>query len=151
MTETEPQYKMDENQPGGGINCIAFRTRRLARLATRFYEKELKDTGLTAQQFSVLSVLRSRGPNNAGELAKTLDLEKSTMSRNILLLKKKELIEASPDGPGRAPLTLTPKGRRLLAKALPKWQKAQRATLYAIGEDGEDLLEQMTAALEAYP
>ncbi len=151
MTRTDPTYQIDENRPGGGICCIAFRTRRLARLATRVYENELKDTGLTVQQFSVLNILRSRGPNSAGDLAKILDLEKSTMSRNILLLRKKDLIAASPDGAGRAPLTLTPKGRRVLAKALPKWQKAQRATLDAVGEDGEALLDRMTAVLEAGP
>ncbi len=151
MAKTEPPYQMDENRPGGGLCCVAFRARRLARLATRSYDNELKDTGLTVQQFSVLNVLGSRGPNGAGDLAKILDLEKSTMSRNILLLRKKGLIAAARDAPGRAPLKLTPKGRRVLSKALPKWQKAQQAALDAIGKDGGALLDRMTAALESSP
>lgn len=151
MPETKPPYQIDENPTGGGRCCIAFRTRRLARLAARSYENELKDTGLTVQQFSVLNVLGLRGPISVGDLATILDLEKSTMSRNILLLRNKDLIATFPDGAGRNPLTLTQKGRRVLATALPRWQNAQLMTLDAIGNDGSALIDRMTAALEGNP
>ncbi len=138
----------EENHVDREISCIAFRLRRLARLATRYYERELKGTGLTVQQFSMINILGTRGPINAGDLANILDLEKSTLSRNAMVLKKLGFIALAFDEMGRAPLTLTPKGEKILARAMPKWRKAQAAAHQAIGDDGWTMLDRMVTALE---
>jgi DNA-binding MarR family transcriptional regulator len=112
--------------------CLAFRVRRLNRRVTRIYNAALRPHGLTIAQFTMLVALSMGRDFRAGDLARVLDLEKSTVSRNL-----KRLVEhrwAISEGVERV-LRLTATGRRLVSRAMPAWREAQREAAAAIDAD----------------
>ncbi|HET8944214.1 MAG TPA: MarR family transcriptional regulator, partial [Dehalococcoidia bacterium] len=99
-----------------------------ARTLTRLYERELRPHGLRATQFSILASLGIRGATKVGEIARGLDLERTTVTRSAALLERNGWIRHFPAKDGREhPLELTPAGRQKLETALPAWKRAQEA------------------------
>ncbi|HSJ65066.1 MAG TPA: MarR family transcriptional regulator [Gemmatimonadaceae bacterium] len=99
-----------------------------ARAITRIFEARLRPHGLRATQFSVLAVLAQRGTIRLKELARILDLERTTLTRIAGLLERRGLVETTPSPDARErPLAITLAGRRALADALPSWREAQEA------------------------
>ena len=70
------------------------------------------------------------------EVCDRLQLDSSTLSRNVERMKAKGWLEVVADQDGRAqPFRLTPKGRRLLERAKPAWEKAQQKVKDLLGDD----------------
>jgi DNA-binding MarR family transcriptional regulator len=107
-----------------GCHCLA--ARRHARAITRLFETKLRPHGLRATQFSVLAALALKGPTPVKELAKTLGLERTTLTRIGAVLERNGWVSAAPSEDGRErPFRLTPAGRRKLEGAFPAWKEAQ--------------------------
>jgi DNA-binding MarR family transcriptional regulator len=107
-------------------DCHCLAARMEARAITRIFEARLRPHGLRATQFSVLAVLAQRGTTRLKELARMLDLERTTLTRIAGLLERQGFVETAPSTDARArPLTITPAGRRALVNALPAWREAQ--------------------------
>jgi DNA-binding MarR family transcriptional regulator len=106
--------------------CHCLAARRNAREITRHFEAELRRHGLRATQFSVLAALALGGSMPTGELAALLGLERTTLTRSVMLLERAGWVrtERSQDGRER-PLALTASGRRKLESAYPSWRAAQ--------------------------
>ena len=66
-----------------GPACIAYRARLLSRVISAIYDEALAPLGLKGSQLNVLSALARRGPCAQTELCSLLEMEKSTLSRNI--------------------------------------------------------------------
>jgi DNA-binding MarR family transcriptional regulator len=132
--------------------CIALRARRLSRLVTRLFEDALRGGGITVAQFTLLAATVLEGPLQPARLGRRLDLEKSTLSRNLELLEAAGLVRiaSSEDGAGQR-LTATERGRRTLIAALPAWRKAQARALAALGDVVVGRLDGMIAALGDEP
>jgi DNA-binding MarR family transcriptional regulator len=113
--------------------CLAMRSRRVARTVTRLYDDALRPLGIGAAQLGLLVVIQRRAPVSPADIGRTLELEKSTLSRNLQRLRAARLIDERQDGRGKQ-LTLTPAGRRRLDDAYPLWRGAQRSALAALGE-----------------
>lgn len=131
-----------------GVRCVALRARRLSRLVTRVFEEALRDQAITVAQFTLIGAAVLEGPLRPARLARRLDLEKSTLSRNLRLLEDAGLlrIEEDPGGAGGR-VHATERGRRALVRALPAWRVAQRRALHALGGDAVERLDAMIAAL----
>ena len=57
-------------------------------------------------------------------------------------------LEVVPDEDARAqPFRLTPQGKRLIEKAVPAWEKAQRQATELLGEEGVALLDKTAKKL----
>lgn len=109
-------------------DCWCLAARRTARTLTRLYEKELRPHGLRATQFSILASLGIRGATRVGEIARGLDLERTTVTRSAALLERNGWIRHLPAKDGREhPLDLTAAGWTRLEAALPAWKRAQEA------------------------
>jgi DNA-binding MarR family transcriptional regulator len=106
--------------------CACATLRRAARLVTQLYDKELR-SHLPASQFALLSAIAKRPKSTQSALARTLAFDKTTLSRNLALLKKNGWIEytATNDQRERG-VRLTAAGADLLAAAKPGWRRAQR-------------------------
>jgi len=120
--------------------CLAFRVRRLNRRVTRLYDAALRPFGLTVAQFNMLVALGLGLDLKASDLSRALDLEKSTVSRNL-----KRLIEhrwVRPVDEARV-LRLTAAGQRLVRRALPAWRQAQREAAVAIDADLVDAIRRV--------
>lgn len=107
------------------ISCACANARRAARLVSKLYAQEM-GKALEPGQFALLSVLNGMPGRGQSPLARNLGLDKTTLSRNLLLMQKRGWIErVSGDDQRERGYRLTPKGGRLLAEARPRWQKAQ--------------------------
>lgn len=130
-----------------GTRCIALRARRLSRLVTRLFEEALRGQGITVAQFTLLGAAILEGPLQPARLARMLDLEKSTLSRNLRLLEAEGLVRIGSSDEGGQRVTVTERGRRALVEALPAWREAQARAIAALGDVVVGRLDTMIAAL----
>src|SRR2546427_9779992 len=112
--------------PLPALDCACASLRRAARAVTQAYEVALKDTGLRATQFTLLQALERTGRTPQIALGELLALDPTTLSRTLRPLARAGWIRAGA-GPDRREVrwTLTPAGRRRLARARPAWERAQ--------------------------
>ena len=122
--------------------CIAVRLRLLNRVVTSFYDDALRPLGLKVSQLNVLVVAAKLGLARPAQVCEVLHLDASTLSRNVKPLQAHGWLEVVPDEDARAqPFRLTPQGRRLIEKAVPAWEKAQRQATELLGDEGITLLD----------
>jgi len=121
-------------------HCICGNLRMAARLVTAFYDEALKPAGIEANQMMMLWVAHASQGMPANELAYAAGIDQSTASRNLAVLESRGLVLAAPSAEDRRQrlVRLTPRGRRLLVRAFPHWQRAQ-AELTAFASDLADL------------
>jgi DNA-binding MarR family transcriptional regulator len=114
--------------------CLAGRVRLLSRTITGIFDEALRPLGLTAGQLNMLVMITLGGPLSPGELARGLNMEKSTMSRNIERMRKQGWIRVEAgESANQKELAVSTKGQKLLHKCLPPWQAAQNRTRELIG------------------
>ena len=111
-----------------------------ARLVTAFYDAALRPVGIEANQMIMLWVAHESDRMPASELAYAAGIDQSTASRNLAVLEGRGLVTASPapDDRRQRLVRLTPRGRELLIRAFPHWERAQ-AELSAFAGDLADL------------
>ncbi len=63
--------------------CLAVRIRLLNRTVTNIFDDSLRPLGVKVSQLNVLMVVAKRGPISPGDVARRLNMEKSTVSRNV--------------------------------------------------------------------
>lgn len=110
------------------LSCACAATRRAARALTQVYDAHLRGCGIEAAQFALLSAIDGMAPVSQAGLGRALQIDKTTLSRNIRVLVDAGWIKpAASTGSARRDWTLTAAGRRILAKARPEWRAAQAA------------------------
>ena len=139
-TMAKKQQKNTENTIAS--ECIAMRLRMLNRVATRIYDDALRSLGLRSAQLTILVAAAKLGVARPAELSERLQIEVSTLSRNLERMKDKGWLKVIPDEDGRAqPMRLTRKGRVLLERAKPKWDEAQLEIKKLLGANAFDTIE----------
>jgi DNA-binding MarR family transcriptional regulator len=127
-----PHEPSDDGLPQ--LPCVCATLRRAARAVTQLYERQLRGTGLTGPQFTLLQVLSKIGPVTQGRLGRVLALDSTTLSRTLRPLEAKRWILCDPGSDRRERrLELTPAGRSHLQKAVPAWERAQRRLRARLG------------------
>ena len=107
--------------------CFCLAARKRARQLTRRYEEALRPFGLRATQFSVLAALAQTGPVPMSKLAEILGLERTTLTRITGVMERDGRVSVVPGSDERVRiLNITAKGKRVLAAALPAWQRVQK-------------------------
>jgi DNA-binding MarR family transcriptional regulator len=135
------QQKNTENTIAS--ECIAMRLRMLNRVTTRIYDDAMRPLGLRSSQLTILVAAARLGVARPAELSERLQIEVSTLSRNLERMKEKGWLEVVPDEDGRAqPMRLTRKGRSLLERAKPKWDEAQIEIKELLGANAFDTIEE---------
>ena len=110
------------------LGCACANSRRVARLLTQLYDRHLQGSGLEAPQFALMATLDTHGPCTQTALGRHHGMDKTTVSRNVGMLRRKGWITRSPTLDRRERrIGLTPAGRAILASARPRWQQAQRS------------------------
>jgi DNA-binding MarR family transcriptional regulator len=123
-------------------SCLATRVRQLSRIITRVYDDAMRPLGITASQYTLLAQLAARDGITAVEIGHELDIEKSTLSRNLKRLLALGLIIMDPPAGRRGRgLHLTPKGQGVLRDAFPVWQSAQSHATAVMGADSRGTLD----------
>ena len=107
-------------------HCLCLHVQRAARALARRFDDALRPIGLTQGQFSLLTSLNRGEPLTMGVVADLLALDRTTLTANLKPLERRGLVRVTVDRDDRRSrrLTLTPKGRDLLADAAPIWKRA---------------------------
>ncbi len=117
--------------------CLAVRIRLLNRTVTNIFDDALRPLGVKVSQLNVLMVVAKRGPISPGGVARRLNLEKSTVSRNVDRMRTRGWLKVSEGDSGRKQiLEIGTAGRKLIEKSLPFWKKAQEQTEAVLGRRG---------------
>ncbi len=116
--------------------CTCFRLRRLTRRVTAVYNRALAPTGIRVTQYSLLSNLRGVAAVPLSQLAETLDMDRTTLTRNLKPLVDAGWLEVQPSAlDARVRLvSLTASGAEQLRAARAPWKRAQEEVNNTIGE-----------------
>jgi DNA-binding MarR family transcriptional regulator len=120
--------------------CLAGRSRVLSRALTGISDRALASFGIKTSQFNLLVVIcLERGPR---EICRGLQMEPSTLSRNVERMQRRGWVESAPGSNRRSHfLKITPEGRKMLEKAYPAWRVAQKEIKRRLGGDGTRALK----------
>ncbi|MFA6140100.1 MAG: MarR family winged helix-turn-helix transcriptional regulator [Hyphomicrobium sp.] len=129
--------------------CLATRVRQLSRIVTRSYDDAMRPLHITASQYTLLAQLAARDGVTAVEIGHELDIEKSTLSRNLKRLQNDGHISMDPPAGRRGRgLHLTPKGQAILKDAFPVWQDAQKRAFTVMGAESRNTLDSLLMQAE---
>lgn len=136
------------------VGCTNFKLRQLTRRVTQHYDRHLALSGLKTTQYSLLSHVDRLGPLPPGELARRMDMDASTLSRNLrpLLASGWLRMDEGVDARTRE-LNITDAGRELRRRAQRHWKAAQVALNQQLGPATvvalHDLLDEGLAAFHS--
>ena len=116
--------------------CTNLKLRQLSRRVTRHYDAIVSATGLRNTQYSLLSHVVVLGPIQLSALAAEMQLDPSTLTRNLqpLIARGWLALEAGDDARSRR-VVATPDGRALRTEAQRAWKRAQLALNERLGDD----------------
>lgn len=138
--------------------CTCLRMRRATRRVTQIYDRALEPSGITVNQFGLLTHLHGARLGGAGgfpigTLGERLGTDPTTLNRTLKPLQEKGWVADAVDpADGRVRIIgITDQGRRALLKAMPLWRKAQAQIERALGGTAmralNELLDLSTARL----
>ena len=132
--------------------CACVRARRASRALTDVYDTALRPVGLKITQFSVLRTAQRMAPVSISVLAEEMALDRSTLGRNLLLLKHRGLVRLGEgDDLRERSVELTARARALLERATPLWDAAQAKVERQLGKQGVSTLFDLLLKLEQLP
>jgi DNA-binding MarR family transcriptional regulator len=132
----------------GLCHCAALR--RAARRISQFYDDKLAPTGLRVGQYGILATLHKRGEVSVNELARLMELDRTTMGKNLRPLERDGLLRIAPsasDARTRA-IKLTAEGAAALKAAASLWREAQRTFEESNGPEASAALRDTLAGLK---
>jgi len=125
-------------RPGPAISpvgCSSFKLRQLTRRVSQHFDHIVGSAGLKTTQYSLLSHIAKLGPVRPGELAAAMEMDASTLTRNLQPLLKQGWVEVGPGDDGRSRLVrVTEAGRVKRAEAQRDWKRAQLAFNEQMGD-----------------
>jgi DNA-binding MarR family transcriptional regulator len=128
--------------------CVSLRLRLVNRVVTNLYDEALRPLGLKASQLNILVATSKLGLAEPARVCEILQLDASTVSRNVKRMRDRHWLEVVSATDGRAqPFRLTVAGQRLLEKAAPRWQQAQDKAAELLGTDGVRWLRTLSGKL----
>ncbi len=114
--------------------CHCLPLRMVHRVVTGIYDGALRPFDLRIAQMNLLATIAKMGPDaTPARLSGFLLIEKSTLSRDLERMAQRRWIKVADEGRARR-LSLTTDGRRLLERALPAWETAQKDAEKLLGK-----------------
>jgi len=115
--------------------CSSYKLRQLSRRVSQHFDHVIGAEGLKTTQYSLLSHLSRLEPVRPGELATEMEMDASTLTRNLQPLVREGWVEIGPGDDGRSRLvSLTDAGRAKRAETKRAWKRAQVEFNAVIGE-----------------
>jgi DNA-binding MarR family transcriptional regulator len=107
------------------MRCLCATVRRAGRLLTRRYEDALRPAGINVSQYELMMTVRAAQPIGQAALATLLDIDQTTLSRNIkVLLRERWIEESKADRDARRrTYTVSKLGSAVLTDATSYWQR----------------------------
>jgi len=130
-------------------SCLCLHVQRAARALARRFDEALRPVNLTNGQFSLMMSLNRPKPAGMTAVASLLAVDRTTLTAALKPLERRGLIKVTADPADRRSrlLTLTKKGRGLLARAVPIWEDTHRKVEAFLPEGDPDRLRNDLRAL----
>lgn len=108
--------------------CSSLKLRQLSRRVSQHFDHIVGEAGLKTTQYSLLSHITRLGPIRPGELAAVMEMDPSTLTRNLqpLIAHGWVVVGAGADGRSRS-IEATDAGRAKRSEAQREWKRAQLA------------------------
>ena len=133
---------MDAQSPGRAelaevaAGCACRNLRRTARAVTQLYDQALRPSGLRITQYTLLVAVALSEPVPITRLADALDLDRTTLARDLKPLTERGLVQiAAGEDRRMRRVRLTPQGRAAMERAYPLWQRAQARIVEGSGPE----------------
>lgn len=122
--------------------CVCSRTRMLDRILTQVFDDALRNIGIGSSQLTMLALVASLEGLRAVEIGRMLEMEKSTVSRGLSVLRKRGWIHTveRKGGTGQG-VGVTDQGNKVLRRAGPVWRAAEDNAKDVLGSDAMDSLK----------
>src|ERR1051326_6525948 len=147
--DTEPNL-LERQRLLKAQGCTNMRVRQTARALTDFYDLVMAPSGLHSNQFTLLIPLHLQPGLTIGQLTQITGLDRTTLARNLDLLRLRQLLCVQPGEDQRTRVIhLTEQGREALKRALPLWEQAQQHVAGALGQAQIGKLYKYLDVLEA--
>jgi DNA-binding MarR family transcriptional regulator len=129
--------------------CLCLHLQRAARVVARRFDEALRGLDLTNGQFSLLMSLNRPEPARMRSVSTLLAMDRTTLTANLKPLERRGLLKIAVDPEDKRSrlLTLTAKGRALLAAAMPIWKDTHAALDGQLVGPGPDALRADLRAL----
>jgi DNA-binding MarR family transcriptional regulator len=127
------------------LPCMCANLRRAARAVTQFYGAELRPTGLSSTQFTILQTLSIAGNVTQGQLGELLSMDSTSLTRTLAIMGRNGWIEKRRGKDRREwRLQLSSAGEEQLAAALPYWENAQSRLRKLLGRSQSSELSRLS-------
>lgn len=132
-------------------SCTCGKLREAARAVTLLYDNAFKSSGLLSTQLGALHVIHDSTSITISKLAARLGTDRTTITRNLSVLERQGLVKISEGIDQRTRnVTITPKGRAYIAKAVPLWNDVQNKVREQMGESSWiELMKNLNQFLKA--
>ncbi|MDR3387061.1 MAG: MarR family winged helix-turn-helix transcriptional regulator [Rudaea sp.] len=110
--------------------------RRAARAISHLYDEAIASSGLKVTQFSLLRAVARNEPVAISVLAGEMELDRTTLARNLAPLERERLVVRSAGRDRRiTEVRLSAAGRAAIQRALPLWKTAQAQVRKQLGRE----------------
>ncbi len=115
--------------------CTNLKLRQLTRRVGQHYDRIVGVAGLKTTQYSLLTYVAGLGPVRPGDIADALEMDPSTLTRNLRPMLANGWLAIGPGTDGRTrSVTVTAAGRAKRAEAQCEWKRAQLAINKRLGD-----------------
>jgi DNA-binding MarR family transcriptional regulator len=129
-------------EPVSTSGCTCFKLRRLTRRVTAVYDRALAPAGIRVTQYSVLAQVRRLRGVSMSDLADALDMDRTTLTRNLKPLLDAGWVEVRPsaeDARVRV-VHITALGETQFQGARTYWRRAQAEVNTTVGSEDLNVL-----------
>jgi DNA-binding MarR family transcriptional regulator len=114
--------------------CTNLKLRQLNRMVTRHYDRYVAESGLKNTQYALLSHVVRLGPIRPGDLARRMQMDASTLTRNMQPLVAQGWLKIGAGDDARSRLVeATEAGHAKQAEGQRAWKAAQLALNERLG------------------
>jgi DNA-binding MarR family transcriptional regulator len=131
--------------------CMCYNLRKTSRAITQLYDKMLEPSGIPITQFSLLVEISISKSPTITKLANEMIVDRTTLTRNLGILERQGLVDIIElDNDKRIKnIIITNKGKEVLSKALPLWEKAQLNVIEGFGKvNSKDMLSGLSKIIK---
>ena len=124
--------------------CTGALLRRTMRRVSQCYDDALRPLDLKLTQYSVLVNLAEHPGSTITDLAGLLEMDRTTLTRNLGPLQRRGLVAVRPGAsPRQRAVALTEDGKSLVRRAIPIWLQAEKQIRGMLGEPDIDDLQNL--------
>ncbi|MCI9353346.1 MAG: winged helix-turn-helix transcriptional regulator [Firmicutes bacterium] len=116
--------------------CYCMTINRAGNAIMDFYDTAFAEAGITSKQYSLLLRLSKLKQANVVEIAEYVNLERSTVTRNIkILISKGWVCDVAKENERGHKYIVTEKGKKQIETTKYYWEKCQKEIKELLGEE----------------